>query len=125
MTERDTSGTWYDMSPVVPTVRAEQNVEDNTTTLTFHFGGNPPPADVLIEHLAYAIASDFKETKLTDIKVRNHPFEGPEVFDDYPQLEAFDKPQVAPMTTGTELPASPWPNIDRAIRAVRKKFRSE
>lgn len=71
-------------------------------TLAFVFAKETPPVDVLIEHLAFHIRNDFQETELTT--VRNHPFEGPEVFDDYIQTEEF---------------VSPWPHVDSAIRGLR------
>lgn len=83
-------------------------------TLTFAFADGEPPADVLIEHLAYAIKSDFKETTLTDI--RQHPFDGPEVFDDHVQHEEFGDP--AHSDGGVAL--SPWPHVDSVIRSLRK-----
>lgn len=82
-------------------------------TLTFDFGTGVPPVDVLIEHLAYTVRNDFKETTLD--AVRNHPFEGPEVFDDEPQLEEFDGATKADVFR--EL--SPWPLVDKLIESLR------
>lgn len=43
----------------------------------------PIPEDVLVEHVAVALR-DFKFTGKVDVQVaRQHPFDGPEVFDDY------------------------------------------
>lgn len=39
---------------------------------------------------------------------RNHPFEGPEVFDDNVQIESYDGPK------------SPWPTVDEALRSLRE-----
>ena len=36
---------------------------------------------------------------------RNHPFEGPEVFDDEPQLESLDD-------------VDPWPTVTAALREL-------
>lgn len=44
---------------------------------------NEVPDDVLVEHIAVALR-DFKFAGKVDVQMaRNHPFEGPEVFDDY------------------------------------------
>lgn len=83
-------------------------------TLTFAFAKGTPPADVLIEHLAYHIRNDLQETELTT--VRNHPFEGPEMFDDYIQTEEFVAPEH---TDGGVKLDSPWPHVDGAIRGLR------
>ena len=119
---------------------------DNAITLTFTFDDNPPPADVLVEHMGFTIRQDFKETKLADIKVRQHPFEGPEVFDDTPQREEYTGPRReeklsvydygTPVFPGAsnhsylgpafeeekeEGPVSPWPLVDRVIRSLRNR----
>lgn len=90
-------------------------------TLTLRFGTELPPADVLIEHIGHHIRQDFKETKLTGISVRNHPFEGPEVFDDVPQNEPYTSPGRAADTSPASEPQSPWPLVDSVIRSLRNR----
>lgn len=98
--------------------------------LEFYFATNPPPTDVLIEHLAYAITTDFKETQLSDI--RTTPFDGPEVFDDRVQTEEYTGPRPAgpdikikydedqwPVGSPADAPRTPWPLIDRVVRGLR------
>lgn len=80
----------------------------STVVLAFEFGKNPPPADVLIEHVAFAVRNDFKETEL--VAVRNHPFEGPEVFDDVVTEETFKE-----VLDGL----NPWPTIDEVVKSLR------
>lgn len=44
---------------------------------------NPIPDDVIVEHIAVALR-DFKFAGKVDVQMaRQHPFDGPEVFDDY------------------------------------------
>lgn len=50
----------------------------------------PVPDDVMIEHIAVALR-DFNFAGKVDVQMaRNHPFEGPEVFDDYKPASATD-----------------------------------
>lgn len=66
---------------------------------------HPVPPDVLIEHLAVALR-DFNFLGKVGINMtsaattetyenRAHPFDGPEVFDDSPQLEPYTGPRPA------------------------------
>ena len=80
--------------------------------LDFDFGKGVPPVDVLIEHLAYTVRNDFKETEL--VAVRNHPFEGPEVFDDEPLVEA-----ECAVKAEVFRELSPWPTVDEVIKSLR------
>lgn len=51
---------------------------------------NEVPDDVMVEHIAVALR-DFKFAGKVDVQMaRNHPFEGPEVFDDYKPASATD-----------------------------------
>ena len=91
-----------------------------TIALTFTFGRGVPPTDVLVEHLAYTVRNDFKESEL--MAIRNHPFEGPEVFDDEPQLEEFESPVSAGERVLKKQPdgvESPWPTVDEVIKSLR------
>lgn len=105
------------------------------------------PPDVLIEHLAVALR-EFKfagktsialrgqtttlEHKMETKTVRNHPFEGPEVFDDYfapkpPTTGTVNEGSFlapgAPGSFETQLPEDPYPLTTRVIDAIKETRR--
>lgn len=85
----------------------------------------PIPEDVLVEHVAVALR-DFKFTGKVDVQVtRQHPFDGPEVFDDEP-FPTFFAPQ--PPATGTANEGSftivdPYPLTTEAAMQLKEARR--
>lgn len=70
------------------------------------------PHDVLVEHLSVAMR-ELNFTGRVNITMTNatekpHPFDGPEVFDDSPELERFAGP------------ADPYPLVTRAVDALKE-----
>lgn len=77
---------------------------------------NPIPEDVLVEHIAVALR-DFKFTGKVDVQVaRQHPFDGPEVFDDY---FAPKVPMVGTVNEGSFI-SDPYPNVTEAAMQLRE-----
>lgn len=87
------------------------------------------PPDVLVEHIAVALKS-LNFTGKIDITMNSatkpHPFDGPEVFDDSPQLEEYTGPK-RDFATGGFLPfaslVDPFPLTTNAIDALRDALR--
>lgn len=79
---------------------------------------NDLPDEVLMEHLTWSVDQLTETPGVIKIEsaggtVRNHPFEGPEVFDDY----------IPNVSRGTHTEGgfvNPWPHIDAALRALRE-----
>jgi hypothetical protein len=77
----------------------------------------PIPEDVLVEHVAVALR-DFKFTGKVDVQVaRQHPFDGPEVFDDY---FAPKPPTTGTASEGSFAVIDPYPNVTEAAMQLRE-----
>lgn len=94
---------------------------------------NPVPPDVLIEHLAVALR-DFHFLGKVGINMTSaattetyeneaHPFDGPEVFDDSPQLEPYDGPRGTHAEGGFMGLADPFPLTTHAIDYLKDSRR--
>lgn len=93
--------------------------------------GNPIPRDVLVEHLAVAL-KDLKflggfyihvDSVQEEPVARQHPFEGPEVFDDEPKPTTAHR--FVPWSTDGGALASdsvtyPYPNVAEAAFQLRE-----
>lgn len=94
---------------------------------------HPVPPDVLIEHLAVALR-DFHFLGKVGINMTSaattetyenkaHPFDGPEVFDDSPQLEPYDGPRGTHAEGGFMGLADPFPLTTHAIDYLKDSRR--
>lgn len=99
--------------------------DTDTTTIRLRWGTPAAPESVVEDLITWTLDNHFRESVVKVDSVRNHPFEGPEVFDDSVKLEDYtgyraDEPVFAD-EAGTELGKlnSPWPLIDEAIRDLR------
>lgn len=98
------------------------------------------PHDVLVEHIAVCLNSlnftgrvNITMNSATASKPRQHPFDGPEVFDDTPLPGEYSAPREKVITKseiqggytggtvheGSFMPVDPYPNVTRALDALR------
>lgn len=119
----------------------------NLTIETQH----PIPHDVLVEHIAVCLNSlnftgkvNITMNSATSTRPRQHPFDGPEVFDDDVQLEPYTGPRETVLTkkqiqdkafndgmdalqafarvaskSVSDMPEDPYPNVTRAISSLK------
>lgn len=96
---------------------------NNAYTLTVRTG-KPIPRDVLVEHLAVALR-DLKflggyyitcDKVQEEPMARQHPFDGPEMFDDEPKPKFVETIFTHPGT-----PVDPYPNVAEAAFQLREE----